>query len=84
MWDNNSDTVLERGNFLKFSQDEKLKKVLLKTGEREIVETSPNDRIWGIGFNTEKAMENVDKWGANRLGKALMRVREQLKEKSKP
>ena len=41
---------------------------------------SPNDKIWGIGFNSEEAMNHVDEWGNNGLGKALMRVRSRLKE----
>ena len=44
------------------------------------MESSPNDRIWGIRFDTEQALDNVDKWGENRLGKALMRVRDQLRQ----
>ena len=40
---------------------------------------SPNDRIWGIGFNSEDAMDHQDEWGANRLGKALMKVRDKLR-----
>lgn len=53
-------------------------KVLLATGAREIVETSPNDRLWGIGFNTEEAESHVDEWGENKLGEALMRARKRL------
>lgn len=71
--------VVERGNLFKFDQNEKLKKVLLETGDRILVEASPNDRIWGVGFNTEQALGKEDQWGENKLGKALMRVREQLK-----
>ena len=40
---------------------------------------SPNDRIWGIGFDSEDAMDHQNEWGANRLGKALMRVRDKLR-----
>jgi ribA/ribD-fused uncharacterized protein len=36
--------VLE-SNYLKYSQDEELKQKLLATGERELVEASPRDRI---------------------------------------
>ena len=71
--------VVERGNLLKFTQNEHLKKILLGTGERILVEASPTDRIWGIGFNSKDAPGNKDKWGENKLGKALMRVREQLR-----
>jgi len=80
MWDENCDRVVEQGNYLKFSQDERLRQALLGTEEREIVETSPNDRLWGVGFNSEDALEHVAEWGENKLGKALMRVRERLKQ----
>ena len=56
------DAIVERGNFLKFSQDERLKEILLGTGNREIVETSPNDRFWGIGYDTESAEGNTENW----------------------
>ena len=79
VWDENCDGVVERSNLLKFSQNQRLKEVLLGTGNREIVETSPNDRTWGIGFDTEHALDNVDKWGENKLGKVLMKVRDQLR-----
>ena len=79
LWDANCDGVVERANLLKFSQNQRLTEVLLGTGDREIVESSLNDRIWGIGFDTEHALDIVDKWGDNKLGKALMRVTDQLR-----
>ena len=33
----------------------------------------------GIGFDTENALGNEERWGENKLGKALMKVRTQLK-----
>ncbi|KAK5102691.1 hypothetical protein LTS08_003491 [Lithohypha guttulata] len=78
IWDENCDRVVEEGQFLKFDQNEEMKKVLLGTGTKEIVETSPNDRLWGVGFNTEEAEANVKDWGENKLGKALMRARKRL------
>ena len=78
IWDRNCDRVVEQGQFLKFGQNEELTKVLLETAGREIVETSPNDRLWGIGFNTEEAEAHVNEWGENKLGKALMRARKRL------
>jgi ribA/ribD-fused uncharacterized protein len=56
------------------------KERLLETGDRELVEASPRDRIWGVGFGREKAEANRARWGLNLLGKALMRVRERLRE----
>ena len=78
VWDANCDGVVERANLLKFSQDERLRGILVATGDKEIVETSPNDRFWGIGFDTEHALGNEERWGENKLGKVLMRVREHL------
>lgn len=79
-WMANCDEVVEQGNFLKFSQNEQLKKVLLGTGDKEIVETSPNDKFWGIGFNSEDALDHINEWGENRLGKALMRARDRIRK----
>ncbi|SPQ17832.1 0145b5db-60e5-4ff1-8392-a770bfda7eb5 [Thermothielavioides terrestris] len=57
-----------------------IRELLLRTGERELVEASPMDRIWGIGFGAAKAgVVGREKWGLNLLGKALMDVREQLR-----
>ena len=73
--------VVVNGNYLQFSQDEQLKKTLLDTGTREIVEASPYDKIWGIGLNEADARRlGKANWkGTNLLGKGLMEVRELLK-----
>lgn len=57
-----------------------LRELLLSTGNREIVEASPLDRIWGVGFGAAKAEANRGRWGLNLLGKALMSVREELRK----
>ncbi|KAI0543701.1 hypothetical protein F4679DRAFT_90377 [Xylaria curta] len=53
--------------------------VLLATGTRELVEASPFDRIWGIGFGAKDAGNRRGKWGLNLLGKCLMEVREEFR-----
>ena len=65
----------------KFAQNEALKGLLEGTGERELVEASPSDRVWGIGFVREEAERRRGEWGENLLGKALMTVRERLRGK---
>lgn len=80
IWDDNCDRVVEEGNYAKFKQNEKLKVVLLGTGQRVLVKTSPNDRLRGVGFNSDDAKGNEDKWGLNKLGKALERARERLRK----
>lgn len=66
---------------LKFSQNLELKKKLLATGNKTLVEGSPYDRVWGVGLKWDDPLIlNSNNWkGENLLGKALMQVRESLK-----
>lgn len=58
-----------------------LKDMLLATGDREIVEASPYDPIWGIGFTAANAEAAKECWGLNLLGLELMEVRRILRER---
>ncbi|KEQ58273.1 DUF1768-domain-containing protein, partial [Aureobasidium melanogenum CBS 110374] len=82
IWDAVKFGIVERGNLLKFEQDEDFKKVLLETGDRLLVEAAPQDKIWGIG-HTAAAAKKVSReiWGQNLLGKVLMNVREKIRAK---
>ena len=88
-WLANRERIVEDGNYYKFvfgkgegegSEGEPpgLRRRLLSTGEREIVEASPLDRIWGIGFGAKNAQASKERWGQNLLGKAIMKVRQRL------
>lgn len=81
IWDTVADDVVLNANLAKFSQNEDLKKLLLDTGDRMIVECAPYDCRWGNGLNiTDTLKTSPEKWkGTNRLGKILMKVREFLK-----
>ena len=79
LWDEKREGIVRRGNFLKFSQNKKLKQWLLDTGDRVLAEAAPYDLIWGIGVNVNDAENGADWRGANLLGKVLMAVRELLK-----
>lgn len=57
---------------------ERMRMWLLATGERELVEASPMDRVWGVGFAEKNAGANRHRWGENLLGQALMVVRARL------
>ena len=72
------EAVFER-NVGKFGQDADLRERLVHTGDRELVEAAPNDRVWGVGFDETLAEANRESWGQNLLGKALMSVRERLR-----
>ena len=55
-----------------------LKAKLLATGTKRIVEASPRDRIWGIGFGAKNALNKRGQWGQNLLGRALEETRKEL------
>ncbi|MGP3986632.1 NADAR family protein [Streptomyces sp. 3N207] len=71
--------IVVRANSAKFGQDARLRKYLLGTAGRVLVEASPLDRVWGIGLaaDDERAAD-PERWrGANLLGFALMEAREE-------
>jgi ribA/ribD-fused uncharacterized protein len=69
-------------NYAKYSQNVRLKALLLETEDKILVEASPYDKIWGIGLSwQDDDCLDETKWkGMNLLGKALMEVRKQLQE----
>lgn len=79
LWDKHKEDFMYNACYAKFSQNAELRDFLLGTGNSEIVEASPVDSIWGIGFSSDRAMENIDKWGQNLLGKTLVNVRTRLR-----
>jgi len=79
VWDKHKFTIVKTALIYKFAQNEYLRNMLFATGDAVLVETSLNDRVWGIGFAAQDALANVKQWGENLLGKALMGVRTQLK-----
>jgi hypothetical protein len=80
VWKEHRFDVVVSGNYAKFTQNEELKKFLLSTGNRIIVEASPKDTIWGIGMDEfDEDAINPKKWkGTNLLGFALMEVRSKI------
>ena len=82
-WAEEQPRVLYTGNMAKFTQHPYLKQFLLSTGESYIAEASPYDKCCGIGYSSETAEDNIDRWGQNLLGEALINVRADiLKAKS--
>lgn len=67
------------GIYDKFQQNWKIGDKLLSTGDKLLVEASPTDRRWGIGYNYLQAEYNRDKWGMNWLGQCLMQARHDLR-----
>lgn len=83
VWDAESYNIVVRGNLAKFSQNESLRQVLLATGMSILAEASPYDTIWGIGMKQAEAEKVLPhSWkGTNKLGFALMEVRDKLNKK---
>ena len=79
-WDNVCRDYVYEGNYAKFTQNGQMKKELLNTGTKEIVEASPEDTIWGIGLRESdpRAWDKTHWLGTNWLGEAIMRVRKEL------
>lgn len=81
-WEKKRFFIVCDGNYAKFTQDERLKSMLLATGKNILAEASPYDKIWGIRLRvTDPDFNKPAKWrGANLLGEALMRVRNKIRE----
>ena len=74
-WERVKDDVMLKALRVKFTENVGLREKLRETGERELVEHTSNDSYWGDGGNG---------LGQNKLGKLLMQVRRELKEKYGP
>lgn len=81
IWNREKRNIVLKANIHKFSQNEKLKKLLLDTGDKILIEASPYDDIWGVKLReTDPSILNINTWkGENLLGFILMEVRDYLK-----
>ena len=71
-WENKRDDAMYDELYHKFTSpfNAEALRVLISTGDEELIEDSPIDYYWGIGKNGT---------GQNKLGKLLMNLREELK-----
>ena len=69
-WEEVKDDIMRIAVLEKFKVNDDAKKILLSTGEEEIIEKTTDDYYWGSA---------KDLTGKNKLGKILMVVREILK-----
>ena len=70
-WEQVKINIMRKALLAKFSQYYDLRKQLLQTGMRTLIEDSPYDSFWGIGRNGQ---------GENHLGKLLMEVRDEIRK----
>jgi ribA/ribD-fused uncharacterized protein len=69
-WDAKKSAIMFRVQYLKYTQNAELSKLLLDTGDEEIEENAPWDSFWGSG---------KDGLGKNMMGQLLMMVREMIR-----
>lgn len=83
LWEQNCKQYVYDANYAKFTQNFMLLTGLMATGDTELVEASPEDKIWGIGLaDTDPRAQNKETWqGTNWLGEILTKLREDLKTK---
>lgn len=82
IWGSVSYDVVFYGCWQKFHQNGDLRLELLKTGDTIMVEASPYDRLWGIGYDAKTAIRNRKYWGENRLGNILTEIKAVLLEQN--
>lgn len=84
VWNGVRQIVVYKGLLAKFSQNDKLRKLLLETDKSVLAECAINDKIWGIGLSMDDADRlDMKKWkGKNLLGFTLMMVRSNLEKSS--
>lgn len=78
VWDSVKYNIVKAGLLEKFKQNEDLKLFLSANKGCQMVEASPFDRIWGIGFNEMDAIDNINMWGENLLGKILTEISKEI------
>ena len=71
-WEEVKRQVMWQGVLTKFLTHTDIQAILLDTGDQLIVEDSPTDYYWGCG---------QDKTGQNQLGKILMNVRQEIRQR---
>lgn len=81
VWSTYREDAMYRAIYNKFTQYPELKKQLLDTGDKILVEGTPMDPIWGvmIKWDDDRILNEKNWKGQNLLGKVLMRVRDNIK-----
>ena len=79
-WESVCKKYVYEANHAKFTQNKSMLDELLSYGDREIVEASPSDKIWGIGLGVDDSrIHDKSKWqGTNWLGEIITQLRADL------
>lgn len=82
-WDRVKYDIVKDANRAKFKQNPQLMKELLGTGTAVFAESSPLDKVWGIGLDEADARRtDPGLWpGENLLGRILTELRDELRNR---
>ena len=82
-WDLVYKKYIYEANYAKFTQNKAMLDELISYGDREIVEATPTDKIWGIGLAVDDPkIHDKSNWqGTNWLGEVIMRVKTDIESK---
>jgi ribA/ribD-fused uncharacterized protein len=85
-WDRHAQEIVTIGNYAKFTQNDRLKDLLLNETGRMCIAEATSDSVWGIGLHRDDpAIGDRKQWkGRNLLGKCLMEVRRHIREGTAP
>jgi len=80
LWNANCKRFVKEATVAKFTQNQKLYDVLMRSKGTTLVEASPEDKIWGIGLaeHDPRALDRATWQGTNWLGEIITEVREEL------
>lgn len=80
IWEDIANDIVYLGTYFKFSQNEELKNSIFKYNDKEFVEASPKDKIWGVGLHeTNPLILDKNNWlGTNWLGNCVTEVTQDL------
>lgn len=80
IWEVKAKEIVYKANHAKFTQNETMLKQLLATEGTTLVEASPSDTVWGIGYTEDHPNAlNRNTWrGTNWLGEVLTQLRADL------
>lgn len=77
LWAKGARECVKLGNYAKFSQNEKLGRFLLATGDKILVEGAHYDPVWGVklAWDDPLILDEANWKGTNWLGECLMATR---------
>lgn len=80
-WESRRYKIVLFGVRLKFTQNPKLKDILMATGDSKMIETNPYDKVWAAGLSEYDCKRiSEDKWpGRNLLGKIFDELKIEFK-----